>query len=41
VSTSHFIGPPCVYLEIRQNSLKALKGEAGLELPLERAPTAG
>ena len=28
----------CVYLEIGQSSLKALKGEAGLELPLERLP---
>src|ERR1039457_1130698 len=32
---------PCVYIEIRQSSLKALKGEAGLELPLERAPGGG
>jgi Tfp pilus assembly PilM family ATPase len=34
----HFMEPPCVYIEIRHNSLKALKGEKGLELPLERAP---
>jgi Tfp pilus assembly PilM family ATPase/Tfp pilus assembly protein PilN len=27
-----------VYLELGQSSLKALKGEAGLELPLERLP---
>jgi hypothetical protein len=33
--------PPCVYIEIRQSSLKALKGETGLELPLERAPAGG
>ena len=39
MSTSHFIGPPCVYLEIRQSSLKALKGDEGLEMPLERAPS--
>jgi Tfp pilus assembly PilM family ATPase len=32
---------PCVYIEIRQSSLKALKGETGLELPLERAPGGG
>jgi Tfp pilus assembly PilM family ATPase len=31
--------PPCVYVEIRQSSLKALKSEAGLELPLERTPS--
>jgi Tfp pilus assembly PilM family ATPase len=29
----------CVYLEIGQGSLKALRGEAGLELPLERLPS--
>jgi len=28
----------CVYLEIGQSSLKALKGGAGLEMPLERLP---
>ena len=28
----------CAYLEIGQSSLKALRGEAGLELPLERLP---
>ena len=38
---SHFMDPPCVYIEIRQSSLKALKGETGLELPLERAPSGG
>ena len=38
---SHFMDPPCVYIEIRQSSLKALKGEKGLELPLERAPNGG
>ena len=38
---SHFMDPPCVYIEIRQSSLKALKGEKGLELPLERAPSGG
>src|ERR1035437_8363771 len=32
---------PCVYIEIRQSSLKALRGEKGLELPLERAPSGG
>jgi Tfp pilus assembly PilM family ATPase len=32
---------PCVYIEIRQSSLKALKGEKGLELPLERTPGGG
>src|ERR1022692_3967122 len=32
---------PCVYIEIRQSSLKALRGEAGLELPLERTPSGG
>ena len=32
---------PHVYIEIRQSSLKALRGEAGLELPLERAPSGG
>ena len=37
----HFMDSPCVYIEIRQSSLKALKGEAGLELPLERAPGGG
>ena len=36
---SHFMDPPCVYIEIRQSSLKALKGEKGLELPLDRAPS--
>ena len=41
MSTSHFIGPPCVFLEIGQSSLKALKGEEGLELPLERTPSGG
>ena len=30
-----------VYIEIRQSSLKALKGEEGLELPLERTPSGG
>jgi len=30
--------PPSVYIEIRQSTLKALKGEMGLELPLERTP---
>src|SRR5207302_10585372 len=30
---------PCVYLEIGQSSLKALNGEDGLELPLERLPS--
>ncbi len=38
---SRFMDPPWVYIEIRQNSLKALKGEKGLELPLERAPAGG
>jgi Tfp pilus assembly PilM family ATPase len=28
----------CVYLEMGQASLKALRGEAGLEMPLERLP---
>ncbi len=28
----------CYYVEIGQDSLKALRGEAGLELPLERQP---
>jgi Tfp pilus assembly PilM family ATPase len=32
---------PHVYIEIRQSSLKALRGEAGLELPLERTPSGG
>jgi hypothetical protein len=41
VRESHFMDPPCVYIEIRQSSLKALKGETGLELPLERAPAGG
>jgi Tfp pilus assembly PilM family ATPase len=36
---SHFMEPPSVYIEIRQCSLKALKSEAGLELPLERNPS--
>jgi Tfp pilus assembly PilM family ATPase len=31
--------PPCVYIEIRQSSLKALTGEKGLELALERTPS--
>jgi Tfp pilus assembly PilM family ATPase len=38
---SHFMEPPSVYIEIRQSSLKALKSEAGLELPLERNPSGG
>jgi len=37
----HFMEPPCVYIELRQNSLKALKGEKGLELPLERGLSGG
>jgi Tfp pilus assembly PilM family ATPase len=41
VREGHFMEPPCVYIEIRQNSLKALKGEKGLELPLERGPGGG
>jgi Tfp pilus assembly PilM family ATPase len=41
VRESHFMDTPCVYIEIRQSSLKALKGETGLELPLERAPGGG
>ena len=38
---SHFMDSPHVYIEIRQSSLKALRGEAGLELPLERTPSGG
>jgi len=41
VRESHFMDPHCVYIEIRQSSLKALKGDKGLELPLERAPSGG
>jgi len=41
VRESHFMDPPSVYIEIRQSSLKALKSEAGLELPLERTPDGG
>ena len=41
MSRSHFIGPPCVFLEFGQSSLKALRGEAGLELALERMPSGG
>src|ERR1035437_8434559 len=32
---------PHVYIEIRQSSLKAFRGEAGLELPLGRTPSGG
>ncbi|HXC98946.1 MAG TPA: hypothetical protein VN048_06365, partial [Verrucomicrobiae bacterium] len=32
-----FMNSPTVYLEINQDFLRALKGEATLELPLERA----
>ena len=38
---SHFMDSAHVYIEIRQSSLKALRGEAGLELPLERTPSGG
>ena len=41
MSTSHFMDPPCVFLEIGQSSLKALKAEEGLELALERTPSGG
>jgi len=41
VSANHFMGPPSVFLEIGQSSLKALKGEEGLELALERMPSGG
>ena len=33
----NFINPASVFVEIGQSSLKALDGDAGLELPLERA----
>ena len=38
---SYFMNSPSVFIEIRQSSLKALKSEAGLELPLERNPDGG
>ncbi len=41
MSEDHFLSPPAVYLEFRQSSLKALRGEEGLELPLERTPSGG
>jgi len=36
VKTFDFINPPNIYIEIGQNSLKALDGDDGLELSLER-----
>ncbi len=38
MSELHFMQSPSVYLDIGQSSLKALDGEAGLELALERLP---
>jgi Tfp pilus assembly PilM family ATPase len=38
VKQGSLMNSACAYLEIGQSSLKALKGGAGLELPLERLP---
>ncbi len=32
-----FLNSPCLYLEIGPETLKALNGDRGLELPLERS----
>ena len=31
-----FLTPQCLFIELRQSSLKALNGDDSLELPLER-----
>jgi len=36
VNALQFLNPETVFIEINQTVLKALQGDAGLEVPLER-----